>query len=202
MTLRGTTQIARSKLAEDVLALLTLAPNLTWDDVLERVPASKSTIQRAFRARGTTFDAVRRGALLDRAALVLIEQYARGETIALLNAGRAAGYRPRHLCAPFSERFGMTPGKVWAVGAAIRGLRTVAETPSPHSRRESAAYARRRRRINRLRGRLEDAREELVAGTVVAERVEAALRLNFRPPHARTRPRRRARPRRGSRGLR
>ncbi len=193
---RTTTQIEHYRLVEAVLTLLSLAPTSTLDDIAEKVPYSRASIQRAFRARGTTFTAERQGILLDRAAQVLIQQHARGQSVALLNAARAAGgYRPRHLCGPFRDRFGLTPGKVWSIGAAIRGLHAIAKTPVPHSRRESAAYARRRRRIIRLRHRLEIAQLDFVPNTVVGNHVTTALQLTFGSSRARLRPRRRARSR-------
>jgi AraC-like DNA-binding protein len=176
VTRRASTQLQHYLLVQQVQTILSLAPQSAWDDVLPEVNASRSTITRAFRARGTTFEMERTAGLLDRAALVLMEQYARGEKIALLNAARAAGYRdPRYLCEPFAKRYGMTPGKIWAVGASARSLRSTARAPAPHSRHDSAAYARRRRSIIRHRRRLENALDELLPGTVVVAHIEAAL---------------------------
>jgi hypothetical protein len=65
----------------------------------------------------------------------LIKQHARGQSVALLNAERAAGgYRPRHLCGPFRDRFGLTPGKIWSIGAAFLTSRAFADAAQQRHR--------------------------------------------------------------------
>jgi hypothetical protein len=99
VTRRASTQLQHYLLVQQVQTILSLAPQSAWDDVLPEVNASRSTITRAFRARGTTFEMERTAGLLDRAALVLMEQYARGErgvgngAVTSRNGGRGSGRR-------------------------------------------------------------------------------------------------------------
>ncbi len=193
---RAVTQIAHFKLVEEVRAILDLAPTASLDDVNAQLPYSRSSIQRALAAHSTSFSAERRARQLDRAAQLLLEQAGRGQQAALANAARAAGgRRVRHLCRPFRQRYGVTPGVVWRIGCSIRELRALAAAPSMPARRDPAGYARRRRRRERHRRRLLAARADLVPDTVVAEAVEDALdaRMGARPPAPRGRRRARTR---------
>ncbi len=201
MARRPSTQLAQHALVQDVLTVLQLKPAAPLDHIAVRVSASRSSIQRAFHVRGTSFTAEQTGMRLDRAAWLLIEQSGRSQHVALINAANATGgWRPRHLCKPCRDRYGVTPGRIWSIGCAIRGLRGLANTPSPHSRKDPAAYARRRRRIIQLRYKLKIAQRELLPGTIVVERVAEALALELnstprgaRPEKRRARPRARAR---------
>jgi AraC-like DNA-binding protein len=173
---RPPTKLSQFIIVEAVRAFLDLAPTATLEDFVRTRPYSERTVQRALHAHGTSFRDERSARQLDRAASVLIEQGGRGQHVALLNAGRAAGdRRARHLCAPFKERYGTTPGKVWKIGCAVRELRAIAAAPPIHSRHDPAAYARRRRRIVRRRTQLRLALRELVPGTLVANAAVDAL---------------------------
>ena len=176
MLRRPSTQLSQLYIVESARAVLELAPAATLDYVVERIPYSGRSVQRAFAAQGTSFIKDRRRLQLDRAAKVLLDEAGRGRRVSLLNAARAAGgWQPRHLCGPFRRQFGMTPGAIWSVGKSLRELEGIGRAPLPHSRREPAAYARRRRRVMRLQAQLRLASHALTPGTLVAGRVASAL---------------------------
>ncbi len=189
---------------EDVRTLLALKPTAKLDEVVADLPWSRRGLQHALSVNGTSFSQEKRAVQLDRGAQVLLEQSGRGQRISLLNAGRAAGDRdPRHLCGLFRERYGVTAGRLWSLGCSVRELKRIVEQPAPHSRRESAAYTRRRRRIMRAERRLRGAlRQELVPDTVVAGAVTDALDALDRSRRGRARRGERARPRRRPRARR
>src|SRR4051794_28428582 len=123
--LRKQTRNSHREATSQVRALLELAPSMGLDEAVRQIPFSRSKVQRAFRAEGTSFRAERRALQLDRAAQNLLWKASRGQREGLINAGLVAGEsRARHLCAPFRMRYGLTPGEVWRLGVAMRGLRS------------------------------------------------------------------------------
>lgn len=206
MAARTTTEVAYLEAEQAVLAVLTLGPDASLDEVVQQIPFSKRSIQRALKSRGSSFSRLKRGIKLDRAAVTLLSQQGRGQRIALLNAAAVAGgCRPRHLCAPFRDRYGVTPGVVWRIGCSIRELENVAAQAPIHSRHDPAGYMRRRRRLLRSRARLHAVAHDLHPDTVVAQAVIVALSLptanwrQMRAKHNRARRRRRGRRRTGPR---
>jgi len=150
-------------------------PCVSVPQLARELACTERTLNRAFALTGSTVRAERSRVRLDHAASVLLA----GMPIAV--AARRAGYASsRQLAAPFRRRFGVTPSRMRQVGSAVRTVTWQAKQRGPYR----GSWQQRQRRITwrACRRTLLAARNELVAGTLPADKVQSALNLRLSRP--------------------
>jgi AraC-like DNA-binding protein len=117
MTPRRLTHETQLALVEGVRELLDEEPTLSLDEVSSRLAWTPRSLQRAFRAAGTTFRDEQQARRMDVAATLLVRGTRSWRQPVLREAARKAGFRrARHLSTQFRAQFGITPSTAWRIG--------------------------------------------------------------------------------------
>lgn len=172
MAARASTVQARRDIATKVQALLVADPQIAIDDVAGLVFCAKRSINRALKAElNSNFRTLARAHRMDTAAGDLVRFAHRQRTDALRETARRAGYRSRHLIAPFHAHFSVTPAEAWRAARIASDLQHLAALPPPPAR--TRRYYNRRRRWTQLQAQLAYWLETITPGTVLHDELQA-----------------------------